>query len=229
MSNVVRLVNGGTVQVRTGVIQGIGPQGPRGIAGVQGQQGEQGPIGDTGPMGAILQMSAKTAVLSNNPLAANTDTLINFGSVGFDQFAGPGLGFSNVSFVAPSAGDYLMNVWLRFDDAAASIREIWFTATGVTIARTSRGSVAGSPFFVDLSFTYRAVANDVIQVLARAGSATGVSQGSWAVTRVGSGPPGPKGDIGPQGPVGANGATGNTGPAGTANAGFTKYSDLLPH
>lgn len=225
MSNVVRLTNGGAIQVRTGVIQGIGAQGPRGVAGPQGIDGAQGPVGEVGPQGQILKMQARTSVSTNNPIAAATDTLVNFGSVGYDDMQG----FSNTAFTFPADGDYMLSCWLRFDDAAATVRELWFTVASTTIARTSRMAGTGAPFYVDLAFPYRALTGEVANVLVRSGSATGISLGSWSVTRVGSGPPGEAGPVGPQGPVGATGAQGPTGAPGAANSGFTKYADLLPH
>jgi hypothetical protein len=226
MSNVVRLVNGGTIQVRTGVIQGIGPQGPRGVSGPAGIDGPQGPVGETGPMGQILQFQGRTNVGTNNPIAANTDTSIAFGSVTYDDL-GCFTSTSNFTFVA--AGDYLLSAWLRFDDAAATSRELWFAVAGTTIARTTRMAVTGAGFYVDLAHPYRATAGQVMNVFARSGTATAVSLGACTVTRIGSGPPGPAGPTGPQGNQGAIGATGAAGPPGTANAGFTKYADLLPH
>ena len=226
MSNVIRLTNGGAIQVRTGVIQGIGPQGPTGVAGPQGADGPQGPTGDTGPMGQILQLQGLSKVATNNPIAANADTVLAFGSVSYDDL---NCFTSTVNITLSAAGDYLLSTWVRFDDAAASGRDVWFATGSTTIARASRLAGVGAPFYVDLSFPYRAAGGEVVNVLARAGAATGVSLGSITVTRVGSGPPGPAGPQGIQGPVGATGAQGPAGTAGTANSGFTKYSDLLPH
>lgn len=226
MSNVIRLVNGGAIQVRTGVLQGIGPQGPRGLVGQDGPQGEQGPVGDQGPMGQILQLMGKTSVGTNNPVAANTDTTMAFGSVTYDDLS-CFTSTSNITLTA--AGDYLLSAWLRFDDAAAGSRELWFATGGTTIARATRASVAGAPFYVDLAYPYRAAGGEVVNVFVRASAATAISLGSLNVTRVGSGPPGPQGPVGPQGPIGATGAAGPAGPAGAANSGFSKYGDLLPH
>jgi hypothetical protein len=226
MPNVVRLVNGGSIQVRTGVIQGIGPQGPRGVSGPQGIDGDQGPVGDAGPMGQILQMMGRTNVGTNNPVAANTDTTMAFGSVAYDDFS-CFTSTSNVTLTA--AGDYLLSCWLRFDDAAATAREIWFGTGGTTIARTTRVAGTGAPYYVDLTHPYRAAAGAVVNVFARSGTATAVSLGALTVTRLGSGPPGVAGATGPQGIQGAVGPTGPAGPSGTASSGFTKYSDLLPH
>jgi len=226
MANVVRLVNGGAIQVRTGVIQGIGPQGPRGVAGPEGIQGEQGPIGETGPMGQINQLQGLTQVATSNPLAVSTDTVIAFGSVSYDDLS-CFTSTTNATLTAP--GDYLLSCWLRFDDAAASAREVWFQTSTTTIARASRMAGVGAPFYVDLTFPYRATGGENVNVLARSGAATGVSLGALTVTRVGSGPPGPIGPQGVQGPIGATGAQGPAGAAGNANSGFASYADMLPH
>jgi hypothetical protein len=226
MSNVVRLVNGGAIQVRTGVLQGIGPQGPTGVAGPQGIDGPQGPVGEQGEMGQILQLMGKTTVGTNNPIAATTDTTMAFGSVSYDDLS-CFTSTSNITLTA--AGDYLLSCWLRFDDAAAGSRELWFATGGVTIVRSTRQSVPGAPFYIDLAYPYRAVGGEVVNVFVRAGAATAISLGALNVTRVGSGPPGPVGLTGPQGSIGATGAAGPPGPSGTANSGFTKYGDLLPH
>lgn len=223
MSNVVRLVNGGAIQVRTGVIQGIGPQGPRGLVGPQGIDGPQGQTGEVGPVGQILQMAGLTTIGLNNPLAANTDTVISFGSSPYDQLNAFTSG-SNITLT--DDGDYMLNCWLRFDAATATKREVWFQTGGTTIARKSVIADTGV-FYVDLSMPYRASGGPVLNVLARSGVAVGISQGSLAVTRVGSGPRGDVGPVGPQGPVGATGGVGPQGPAGTATSGFTTYAKLI--
>lgn len=230
MANVVRLVNGGVIQVRTGVIQGIGPVGPIGQVGPQGIQGEQGPVGDPGPMGQILQFQGRSDVATNNPLAANTDTVMSFGLVKYDDLSCFAT-ISNVVLTAP--GDYVFACWLCFADAAAGTREVWFasTTTGMFARKTVNApATTASGTYVDLAMPYRSAGGgEVINVLARSGTATGVSLGSLTVTRVGSGPPGPVGPAGPQGQAGAAGPQGAAGPAGTANAGFASYALMLPH
>ena len=188
MANVVRLVNGGSIQVRTGVLQGIGPIGPRGVAGPQGMDGPQGSQGEQGPIGQILQQQSQTIVGSNNPIVANTDTLISFGSVQYDDAS---CMITSTNVVLPQAGDYLFSCWLKFDDAAATARELWFTAAGAMFGRTSRMAGSGAPYYVDLSFPYKAAVPGVVcNVYARSGTATGVSEGHLVVTRTGSGPQG---------------------------------------
>jgi hypothetical protein len=229
MANVIRLVNGGSIQVRTGVIQGVGPQGPTGPSGSQGPDGEQGPQGVPGPIGQILQKSGKTAVQTNNVIAANTDTAIAFGSVTYDDFSAF-LGSTSV-VTLPENGDYLLSVWLKFDAVAgATLRDLWFLTGGNILARSSRTAIASTDMYCNLTHPYRvAAAPETFTVLVRSGTATGISIGQLTVTRVGSGPQGVAGPQGLTGATGATGATGPAGPTGTANSGFIKYGDMLPH
>lgn len=229
MANVVKLVNGGTIQVRTGVIQGIGPVGPRGVSGPQGTQGEQGPVGETGPMGQILQVQARTNVSTTNSLAAATDTVIAFGAIAYDD---PSVFYSSANVLLRDPGDYLLSCYLRFDDAAAGSREVWFQSQTLgLIARASRISAPGGAFYVDLTYPYRVAApgNETINVMARSGQALNVSAGALTVTRVGSGSTGAAGPVGPQGPPGATGAQGPTGPAGAPGGAYTSYNQLVGH
>ena len=226
MSNVVRLVSGGTIHVRTGVIQGIGPVGPRGVAGPQGIDGDQGPVGEQGPMGQILELGSKFSIGSSYPVPANTDTVIGFESIGYDGLSARD---SSSNYVLTAAGDYLLSCWLRFDDAAASAREVWFKTGSTIIARTTVMAGTGAPTYVPLSFPYRSAGGDVVNVIVRAGAATAVGMGDLGLTRVGSGPPGPAGPPGPEGPIGIQGAKGDKGDDGDASSGFTTYAELLPH
>jgi len=225
MSNVVRLVSGGSIQVRTGVIQGIGPQGPTGPAGPQGIDGPQGPVGDSGPQGQILQLQGLSSVATNNPLSSGADTVIAFGSVSYDDLS-TFTSTSNITLTA--AGDYLLSCWLRFDAATATKREMWFQTGSTTIARKTMMADTGI-VYCDLAMPFRAAGGEVVNVHALAGVATGISQGAVTVTRVGSGPPGPQGPVGPQGPIGATGAQGPAGPAGSSSSGYATYALLLPH
>jgi hypothetical protein len=166
-----------------------------------------------------------STVATNNPLSSGADTVIAFGSVSYDDLSAF-TSTSNITLTA--AGDYLLSAWLRFDAATATKREVWFQTGATTIARKSVMADTGI-FYVDLAMPFRAAGGEVVNVHALSGVATGVSQGSVSVTRVGSGPPGPVGPQGIQGPIGATGAQGPQGVAGTANAGFSSYALLLPH
>jgi hypothetical protein len=228
MANVVRLVNGGQIQVRTGVLQGIGPEGPRGVMGLQGIQGVQGIQGDPGPIGQILNRAALTRIAIPNTITAAVDTLVNWGSVLYDDFGGSGasgVGFStsNTGFTMAQAGDYQFSSWLRFDDGPATAREIWFQVGSTLIARKSVMAGSGAQFYIDLTFPYRAAAGETVSVYCRAGSNSNVGAGAWGVVRTGSGPQGP---VGPPGPQGLQGQKGDD---GDANSGFATYAEMLPH
>jgi hypothetical protein len=229
MANVVKLVNGGAIQVRTGVIQGIGPVGPRGAVGPQGMQGEQGPQGETGPMGQILQVQGRTIVTVTNALAANTDTVIAFGGIDYDLNTNFFPSSSNI--VLTDIGDYMLSVYLAFNDATAGSRSLWLqSATNGLIARQSSTSTAGAPWYMSLVYPWRCKAgNETINVLARSSAALNISAGAITVTRVGSGPKGDVGPVGPQGPVGAQGAKGDTGPQGAPGGAYTSYNQLVGH
>ena len=87
MVNVIRLNNGGSIQVRTGVLQGVGPVGPPGVAGPQGPEGVPGPQGETGPVGAIMQYLTKARINAPLNLPPNTDALVSFGQVDTGRLA----------------------------------------------------------------------------------------------------------------------------------------------
>jgi hypothetical protein len=229
MGNVVKLVNGGSIQVRTGVIQGIGPVGPKGVSGPTGPQGEQGPTGETGPMGQIKQVQGRSDMQTSNALATNTDTVISFGDIKYDDAS---VFYSAANILLRDVGDYMLSVYLRFDDASAGLREVWLQSQTLgLIARTSRQSVAGAQFYVDLAYPYRVndPGNETINVIARSAQAVNVSAGAITVTRIGSGPTGAQGPVGPQGSVGPQGAKGDTGPAGAPGGAYTSYNQLVGH
>jgi hypothetical protein len=226
MANTIRVVNGTTIQVRTGVLQGIGPQGPRGQQGLPGPDGPQGQQGETGPMGQILALGSRMDMTTTNPLAANTDTVISFGPSVYDGLSA----FSSQSNILLSnAGDYLLGTWLQFGagPATTSLREVWFrNGSGLIIARTGITAPGGVTVPLTLTFPWRTAGGETINVLARTADACTVSTGAMTVNRVGSGPPGVAGPQGPQGNIGPTGAKGDTGGAGSATTGFTTYAKL---
>ena len=72
--SVTKIANGGTVIVRTGVLQGVGPIGPAGPRGFEGPAGGPGPQGAIGPAGNVVEN------LSVGVLAAPV-TIVSEGSV----------------------------------------------------------------------------------------------------------------------------------------------------
>jgi len=231
MSNVIRLLNGGTIQVRTGVLAGVGPEGPRGLVGPAGPQGEQGFQGDQGPIGQILQRQSRAVVSGTTTVSPDTDTLVAFGTVSYDDM---GACTSSTNFTLTDVGDYQLNCYLKFEmpaNAPDGHRTIFFSSTtNGEIARTSRNAILDEATYVDLSFPHRStVSGEVIRVYARSGDdlSCNVTAGSIVITRTGSGPQGPQGPAGPAGPTGATGPAGPTGATGSASSGFATYADLL--
>lgn len=229
MANVIRLNNGGVIQVRTGVLQGIGPIGPTGLRGPQGQQGEQGAQGETGPMGAIAQYMSKTKVGGPQTVGPDQDTLVTFGAVQYDDMSA----FTNSTTVTiPEAGDYVLNAYLQFElptNAGDGLRAAWFVSSveGV-LARTQLTGVVDDKSHITINWPHRAAAGETIKVYARNGDdlAIALSGGSLVVNRIGAGARGVAGPQGPAGAVGATGAQGIQGPAGNSGAGYATYAAL---
>lgn len=233
MANIVRLVSGGTVQVRTGVLQGIGPQGPRGLTGPQGVEGPQGPQGEVGPMGGILAVGSFFTVASTQSIGISADTLISFANVDHDDINAH---TSSTLFTLIDAGDYMFNVWVRFDapaGASAGARHLilnrYSNGNTVLAQNTGNGSTTG-PTYVNISFPVRAIANETFRVLVNQGDdeSVGVSAGGLAINRIGSGAQGLVGPAGPQGPTGVTGPAGPTGPPGVGGGPYSTYGSLHP-
>lgn len=231
MSNVVRLLNGGTVQVRTGVLAGVGPQGPRGQLGPAGPDGPPGPDGPTGPIGQILQMMSRRTVSGVTALSPNVESTVAFASVAYDDLSC----FSSTTNVTLAiTNDYLFSVWAEFSNpanVADGYRKLVLnSSTSGIVAVTQLPPALGTSTYVSLTCPYRSLtANEVITVLATSSDdvTVNVSSGAMTVNRIGSGPQGAVGPAGPQGVQGPTGPTGPAGPTGNANTGFLTYADLL--
>lgn len=231
MANTVRLINGATVQVRTGVIQGIGPTGPRGPVGGPGPQGDQGPQGPTGPLGQILEQFTLANVNSVQTMAAATDVLVSFNQTVRDQL---GCIFSGSQFKIKDIGDYLVSCWLGIQKPVAgsssggrSMRVV--STTQGDMARVSAQSISNEATYLNLCFPiHTTIPDEMINLIARSGDSNpcDLTSGAIGFTRLGSGPIGPQGNQGVQGPIGPTGAKGDTGPQGSAGAGYTTYNAL---
>lgn len=230
MGNVVRLVNGGTIQVRTGVLQGIGPVGPPGPMGQTGPQGQQGPQGDTGPMGAIQNYGTKAIVGAPPvPIGPDADTLVAFSSVQYDDLSAAA---SSTNFVITTEGDYHFTLWVRFDlpaNPGDGTRQLWLTSNMQgQLCRATMMAATDEVTFMHLSWGDRFAIGDTIQCWARSGDdlSVGISAGAMSIQRVGAGMVGPAGPIGPVGPVGPAGPAGPAGPPGAAGTGYLTYDEL---
>jgi len=229
MANVVRLNNGGIIQVRTGVLQGIGPVGPRGGVGPQGPAGPEGAQGQTGPAGAITQYLSAARVSGGTPVGPDTDTLVAFGSVQYDDLNA----FASSTNITPAdPGDYQVSCWVEFDmpaNAGDGARSLWLRSNlNGTVCRVGVSAVGDEPTYVSFSWPIRTEAGETLNVYARQGDdlSVNISAGAISLIRIGSGPQGAVGPAGPQGAVGPAGPQGPQGPAGSAGGTYTTYGDL---
>ena len=232
MTSVVRLNNGGQIQVRTGVLQGIGPIGPRGLTGPEGPQGVTGPQGEVGPPGAIYQYHSTAMTSGSQSVSADTDTLVGFGNVLYDDLSS--FQSSTVFSIGPGE-DALISCWVTFDlgtNAGDGMRKLWLTSTigGVetTLARDQDSAVIDDQTSCNITWVHRGQDGETLRIKARSGDDVAVSivEGGLTVARVGAGPAGPMGPTGPQGPIGPTGPQGPQGPAGSSGTGYATYGDL---
>jgi hypothetical protein len=234
-SQVLRVTSGEVIQVRTGVIQGIGPQGPIGPPGPLGDTGEQGPQGVPGPTGYVAQSSAEftaasqaiasTTITSNLPTAY---TLVAFATVVRDDISAQ----KSSSNFDVAAGDYQGTVMLSFSKQtsvnATGFRSVQAVYKGAVIASATHNAVSAVGTDINLHFAFKStVATDVlyIQVAHNEGVNLTVTGRLW-INNTGPGAPGPAGPQGAQGVPGPTGAQGPQGPAGTVANNTTTFATL---
>lgn len=230
MANQIKLINGSAVQVRTGVVQGIGPQGPTGPIGPTGPQGDQGPVGETGPAGSISQFQSCYTISGTQTIPVTTPTQVSFGNVSYDDLNAH---TSSVNFTVSNPGDYEFCTFVNFPappGGPSGARELWVQASGAgeiighlrVPANTSGATV------LQVSGRLRIAASTIynVWVTQTDNETIDVALGRLTITRVGSGPQGPVGPAGPTGPTGNTGPTGATGPAGSGSGPFLTYGDV---
>lgn len=228
---IVKIASGETIQIRTGVLQGIGAQGPVGPFGPQGPPGDQGPQGIQGEMGQIASFSSELRVQSpGTALGADTEGAIAFAITDRDDL---GVVTSSTLFTAPAAMDLFFSVWVRFDlpaDPGDAYRRIELR-TGATVL-AAMSVIANPDVSTDLCLTttYKAAQGQTFQFWGKHSDSVSVAVGAGrlAIYRVGSGPAGVAGPQGAVGPVGPAGPIGPEGPDGSATSGFASFDDLLP-
>lgn len=227
-SSVVRLRNGGTVAVRTGILRGAGPQGPM---GPPGPKGDVGPAGPTGPAGSVGD--GHTAWTSSASVASSSDTwyALSFTTVVNDD--GVAVRSDPFYFSAPTAGLYQVSAAVRFEPAASlsssGARRVRLAdqANNTVVEETLEAASLG-PTLVTLSFPVRV--EDLsrrykIEVQSEDPSGgINVTSRALYVVRLGAGPVGP---AGPRGPVGPPGPQGIKGDPGDAGAGFADFDGLV--
>lgn len=220
MPNVVRLVNGGTIQVRTGVLQGIGPMGPTGPVGPVGSIGNDGPAGPVGPPGSITQYGSQFTMSSPQTLAVNSDTQVSTDTVQYDDLSAHS---SSTNYALVTPGDYMLMAWVEFDlpntGSATNSRAVWFQGDAYgTAARQEVCCSPTTPTHLSITAPIRLTTADTFHLYVRTNdiSTHTMSTAVVSIERIGSGPQGIQGPPGaassvpgPQGPQGAQGQTGS--------------------
>lgn len=229
MSNIVRLSSGDTIQIRTGVLQGIGPSGPTGGAGPAGVQGEVGPQGPPGPTGAIADTYTKaTGVGTPQSIATVTETLVSFGTVVHDDGS---LAASTTNFAIP-IGVHLVRAQVLFTKPsstnAAGHRRVSIYYDGVEVDKVSHNAVPTYDTAFSVTALIAAVsAGKILTVKVFHSDTVSISTvGTITLNRIGAGAVGDDGPVGPDGAIGPTGPTGPIGPAGTLIANTTTIANI---
>jgi hypothetical protein len=227
-NSVIRVRSGDVVQVRTGVLRGIGPEGPVGPIGPQGPPGEQGLKGDTGMIGDLYSTLSSTAQVATG----STWTDLSYQTVVHNEILTI---VDTFTFKFKEAGTYLLTAETQFNETAvggtstgARGVQLLNSSTATTQAIATADAVVNGATVLTLSqqvevtstlHTYK------MQAFSKDGAAVNVSTRSIKLIRVGSGPAGVQG---PPGPIGVQGSQGPAGPIGNAGSGFTTFDAVMP-
>lgn len=227
-SQVVRVNNGQTVNVRTGVLRGAGPQGPVGPQGPAGPRGDEGPKGDTATIDdSIATLWSTTSVAVDNAQWYD----LALGTIAVDEDI---LGTATApAFTVKDSGRYLVTVTVEFGpltqagETGSRMCRIYSSDSAEIIKVIIPGADAGNTLLV-FSDTLDLVSTTTYVLQGRS---TDTSPDAIACTyrkvslvRVGAGKPGP---TGPQGPAGGQGIQGPAGPTGSAGGGYTSNDALI--
>lgn len=227
---VIRLASGDTVQVRSGVLQGLGPQGSTGPQGPRGLQGEQGAQGEPGPMGSINAFRTGCVISGSQSVAISTPTNLTFDTTVVDELS---LKKSATNFSSDETGDYHASGWVRFSqvaDGATGWRQVqvFNTSTSEVLFESQVPAVYNGNTSVPFDISFRVNAGEivVVRVQHNDNEAVAVSAGSANFYRQGSGPRGLQGIQGEIGPTGATGPQGPAGPTGSAGTGYATIDEM---
>lgn len=224
-SQVLKVSSGETIQVRTGVIQGVGPAGPPGPQGV-GIQGPPGPQGVPGPQGEVSEFSLEAAALST-AIASATESLATFGQITRDDI----LAATSGTTFQLSPGGWQGTVWVSFSKQsgvnATGSRRISAVYKGTVIDSVCVG--AAPTFNTDLTLAFNllsTLSTDQLQfTIEQDGGATLTYTSRLWISRIGSGPAGPAGPTG-VGTIGPPGPQGPPGPSGTIGNNNTTFASI---
>lgn len=248
MSGVVKLVNGGTITVQTGVLQGEGPRGPRGFDGKEGPASTT--AGPPGPPGSVRDYGILVRGVNEVNTPSGNWTVLNWPTTDFidviDPSANPqtpaytqsGNGFSVVE-----TGVYAITAYAMFTDSNSidGLRSMGLFNTSdasgfpMTATQTTTDQNSSTITYVTLTTVQKLTANVVYYVAAKSDSSpttqtTKVTSRSLYVVRIGAGPNGKDGKNGEQGAPGS--VTINAGipsfGALCAEGGNTNLADVQP-
>jgi len=227
-NQVVRLVTGDSIEIRTGAIQGVGPQGNTGPQGPQGDTGPAGPIGPTGatgPTGAVVDMGT-IFTGAGQSIPDSTLTNVKWPTVVLGEI---GTIDGSTEQITLPAGRYYIAVNVEFANpsgTAAGLRELrLLTPPSTVYVGASTVAVNGRSTYLN-THTMVAVTTDtaiIVSVYQNQGGALSISNARLAISNIGPGIQGPVGPTGPQGPEGP--ASTVPGPAGTLDP-STTFADI---
>lgn len=225
MSSTVRvLTSGDTIHVRTGVLQGIGPQGPRGATGPKGDRGETGPQGVPGPTGYVSESDTWATGLGTIA-SGTTGALAAFAAVQADRAAI----YNSSTTYALTTGNWQGTAYIKFAKpagAGAGSRRVEVLVNNVVVASSSCAAPTDIDADVTCAFTVSVPwgQNLQVRIAQTQGASLNYTSRLW-VSRVGAGIQGPVGPEGPSGPPGPQGPAGPQGPSGTLSP-TTTFRDI---
>lgn len=227
----VRIASGETIQIRTGILQGIGPVGPTGPTGPQGLQGLQGETGPAGPIGQLGEFATDVRSAAAQSIATATNTLVIFDTVVIDDYSAMQ---SSTNF-KPGVGNYYIVAYVKFTKQvgnAVGARALRILTTTPTATVGGQSVTAAATIETELTVQTGLRITDPntvisIQAYQVEGTTLQLAAGSrlW-ICRTGSGPQGIQGIQGVIGPIGPVGPAGPQGPAGTVGNNTTTFAQL---
>lgn len=227
-STVVRVVSGETLQIRTGVMQGIGPQGPTGPTGPAGPEGQRGP---EGPQGETGYVDDKCTLVQGGQqgVAGGEATLVAFSQVVVDDLSTQ-LSATNYR---PRSGNFYLSAYVRFqhtDGSPTGYRTVEILQGGQVVWADTR-AVLPDTAFLDITVAGGIkITNDEEIVQVRAYSSDPdpivIERSRMWISPHGPGVQGPPGPRGPLGPVGPAGIAGPIGPPGNPDGYGSTFADL---
>lgn len=226
-TQIVRLANGDTIQVRTGVLKGSGPAGPPGPANsitvgtvVDGDAAAANISGNSpnqvlnltlprstiqGPTGQISDFWTSVSSTAAASISPNVNTVLSFGTVNTDELS---MIVNATTFrpVAVGGAARVLSFTVRviFDNnnvTGSGFRRAWVIKNGTTIiGETNNNGVATANMasVVNVPVIERFTSGETFQVLASHSSGSAqLVTGVLRAIRVGAGPAGPPGPDGP--------------------------------